>query len=84
MKAILTKSIIAISVLLCITLAPPSVHANVRELAVKDKSERNVRALGTSAKPEVEKTTCTANGFCFFKSDDGYNQWCTTPQTPML
>lgn len=71
MRAIVTKSVIAISLLLCTTLIPTSVNANVRELAVKDKSERKVRALGTSAKPTVEATTCTANGFCFF--NDGYN-----------
>jgi hypothetical protein len=73
MKAIVTHSLVALSVFLCIT---PS-SALTRQAAGIETQERKVRTLGSSNEHTVSATSCTANGFCFF--NDGINSWCVVP-----
>ena len=73
MKATTHSCLIALSLALVLTLC----LSGAKKVATAPKEGRKVRASARVAEP-----ACTATGYCFF--NDGINQWCYTPQTPML
>jgi hypothetical protein len=74
-----THSLIALSLILG-SISPSLAYT--RQTTPALKQDRKVRSLGPITSKAVEATTCTSSGFCFF--DEGLDQWCITPTTPMM